>query len=758
MHKASLAPTGGTEDLSGTSSFRLGSVEVVPESGLIRGPGGRRQLDPKVMDVLLRLVRARGEVVSRAELMATVWPATVVTDFALSRCIYQLRKNLRRVADSPDSPIETLPKRGYRLAWDVSGIEAAESEHEIRSAGNRGLIFGIVAALLLGALAALTWWHRNTPAPPADRLAVAVLPFTDLTQDRNLGYFGDGVATSLMTELGRITEIDVIARTSSFHFRDGPADVGQIAAALDVDYLVEGSVNSDNEAVQVTAALVDVANGRHVWSGTFEGVAGQSFTAQQEIANAIGGYLEISLGDPRSHGGTTVFEAWDAYLKAFDVNTVRDDGSGDIFLDQALAYDPDFGAALEAKAFYIYLRLWQGNGVLEEAWDEARPLLERALEINENSAFAYGVMAGFQIFRGEYESAETHLARALEINPSDTWALVHLSRLMAQTGRLEESIRLARHNVRIDPLNSFRHLQLANRLWTAEDFENARVSFERTIELDPLNYAGWRDYCLRLANRDGELAGFRLLARLQENPEFRAQFVGPEPQLAPTGIGLIALWLGHIGDFDRELELLELQSRISDSAELHRELAWSHVARGEMDLAREEAWLALRGMPRNNTTNFLVATLALRTGQGFQAVRDHYRSHWPGLFETPPSIGDAEDLVVISAALIVRALGHETQGNALLDKLTARDTASLGTRAMALAHQGDPVEALALLEKHVESGGYFSYLPDDPFWAPLTGEPRFTAIVEAEAARDAEARNQVSLMIDRGELVLPEGN
>jgi TolB-like protein/DNA-binding winged helix-turn-helix (wHTH) protein len=758
MDKAAPARIGEIEGISRTKVFRLGSVEVFPESGMIRGSGGTRQLDPKVMDVLLRLVRAGGEVVSREELMATVWPGTVVTDFALSRCIYQLRKNLRRVADSPDSPIDTLPKRGYRLAWDVSGINAAESEYESAPTGNRRLGLGIAAALLLGAVAALGWWHRNIPVPPADRLAVAVLPFADLTQARDLGYFGDGVATSLMTELGQITEIDVIARTSSFYFRDRSAEVGQIAEALDVDFLVEGSVNSEDEAVQVTAALVDVSSGRHVWSGTFEGVAGQSFTAQQDIANAIGGYLEISLGDPRSHGGTTVFEAWDAYLKAFDVNTVNDDGSGDFFLDQALAYDPDFALALEAKAFYIYLRLWQGDGIVEDAWDEARPLLERAVEINDHSAFAYGTMAGFQIFREEFESAEALLTRALEINPSDTWALVHLSRLMEQTGRLEDAIRLAQHNARLDPLNSFRHLQLANRLWTAGHFEEASASFERSIELDPLNYASWRDYCLRLANRDGELAGFRLLARLQENPEFRAQFIGPEPQLAPTGIGLIALWLGFIGDFDRKLELLELQSRIGDSAELHRELAWSHLARGETGLAREEAWLALRGMPRNDITNRLVTTIALRTGQGLESVREHQESYWPQLFDMPPSAGDTEGLVVISVALVARALGHETQANALLGNLAARDSASPGLRAMALAHQGDHAEAVALLKQHVESGGFFGYEPgNDPFWEPLAGEAGFTALVEAEAAKDAQVRDQVALMIDRGELLLPGG-
>jgi len=691
-------------------------------------------------------------VVSREELMADVWKGTVVTDFALSRCVYQLRKNLRRVADSPDSPIETLPKRGYRLTWPVSESATAAGAPLRR----RPVKLGLAATLIIVAGAALAWWYQSLPTPPPGRMAVAVLPFQDLTQDRDLGYFGDGVAAELMTELGRISGIDVIARTSSFQFRGRNADTAQIAAVLDVNYLVEGSVNSQSEAVQVTAALVDASNGRQLWSGTFDGIAGQSFTAEQDIADAIAGYLEISLGDPRGHGGTTVFQAYDAFLKALEaINLVRDDGSGDLFLDQALAWDPDFAQALEAKAFLIYLRLWQGDGMVEQAWNEARPYLERALEINDRSSFAYGTMAGFQIWRKDYATAEELLLRALEINPSDTWALVHLSRLMERTGRLEESIRLARQTVRLDPLNSFRHLQLANRLWTAERYEEAEASFERTIELDPLNYAGWRDYCLRLSNRDGELAGFQLLARLQRNPEFRAQFTGSTPQLAPRGIELLALWFSHIGDNDRATQLLELQSRFGDSAELYRELGWSYLERGETDRAWEEAWLALDGDPRDDFANYLIATIALRTGQGIDQALQHFRQVWPGLFDSPPAIDDDEGKLAISAALLARALGEEAQAQALLDALARSDKAYPLFRAMALAHSGDPPTALDVLETHVKNGGFFYYRPGNPFWAPLAEEPRFVAIVAGEAAKDAYARTQVALMIDRGELVLP---
>lgn len=755
MSESSLAHRRGIKERLRLAAFRLADVDVYPGSGRISGPGGRRQLDPKVMEVLLVLVAANGEVVGREELLAEVWEGTIVTDFALSRCIYQLRQKLGQVTGAAKSPIETLPKRGYRLAWPLLECEEFPAGHRRL----RRPYVAVLAAISVAALAVLAWLIVSPPETDGTRTAIAVLPFADLTDDGTLGYFGDGVATSLMTELGRITEIDVIARTSSFHFKGKRSGVAEIAATLNVGYLVEGSVNGDNESVQVTAALVDAADGRQVWSRKFGGAAGQSFTVQQEIAAEIAGYLELSLGEPRKYGGTTSFDAYNAYLKGVDsVNTVNDDGLGEFYLDLALAHDSDFARALEAKAFFIYLRLWQGDGVVEEAWAEARPLLERALEITDQSPWSHGLMAGFQIFRGEYEAAEESLDRALEINPSHDWALVHLSRLMEHTGRLDEAVKLAERNVRLDPLNPFRHIQLANRRWTAGDFEGGKASFERAIKLDPLNYAGWRDYCLRLSNKDGEVAGFRLLARLQENPEFRAQFLGPEPQLAPTGIGLIALWLGHIGDHQREMEMLDLQSRLGDSAELHREMAWSLLARGELEQAWEETWFAASGMPRNHIINRLIATVAIQGEFDPELAENHYREYWPGLFETPPVVDDVEQLTAVSAALVLRAQGRGEQGDALLEALLARDNVSLDIHAMALAHLGQSIIALDALESHVSKGGYFSYLPGDPFWAPLAGEPRFLHIVEAEAAKDASAREEVALMIERGDLVLPGGH
>jgi len=274
----------------GKHSFRLGCVDVFPQTGIIDAPGGNRHLDPKVMKVLLRMVAADGEVVSRESLMADVWRGTVVTDFALSRCIYQLRKNLRRVAKSADSPIETLPKRGYRLRWSV----AASGE---KSAGPSRGIRSMLAPFVLGSLVlagSFLWavWQSSSVGHPG--IAVAVMPFRDLSPDGELGYFSDGVATSLQTELGHINGLAVTAQTSASHFKNSQASIGEIGAALGVGYLVKGSVRNDNGPVNVTVALIDVGKGRQVWSEEFTGTADRPFTAQKDIAREIAGYLELS--------------------------------------------------------------------------------------------------------------------------------------------------------------------------------------------------------------------------------------------------------------------------------------------------------------------------------------------------------------------------------------------------------------------------------------------------------------------------------
>lgn len=748
MKKVAITQTETIGGPTGEPSFRLGVVDVFPQTGNIEGPGGKQHLDPKVMEVLLRMVAAEGEVVSRETLMTDVWRGTVVTDFALSRCIYQLRKNLRRVANSADSPIETLPKRGYRLRWTI-GLSAEKSTGQPR--GIRSLLAPFVLGSLVLAVSFL-WSTWQSPSVSDAGMAVAVMPFRDLSPDGELGYFSDGITTSLQTELGHINALTVTAQTSASHFKGSQASTGEIGTALGVGYLVEGSVRKESGSVYVTAALVDTASGRQVWSEEFTGAADRPFTAQKDIAREIAGYLQLSLGDSRRYGGTTDFEAYQAYLKGLDS---KNPDVAALFFEEALDHDQQFALAMVGKANLIYKRLWQGERSEQQAWDKARPLLEKALSISEEIPLAHTLIGGFQLRLENYPVAEAELRRALEINPSDDYAVAHLSRLMERTGRIAEAVTLAQRNVRLDPMNPFQHVQLANRLWTYGDIEGGKAEFEQALALDPLNYAAWRDYAYRLGDTEGVLAAFRLVAGLQKNPAFRAQFLGPKPKLSPSGIFLFGLWFNFIDDYERQHEMLDLQASIADNARLHRELAWVFSAEGDLERARREAWTGLKGMPRESIVNLCVAHVALRSGIGYQEVLDHYQRYWPGLFTEPPDLSSVPKMVSIGAALILRRQGKEQRAITLLKLIREEGFAPFDETAMAQAHLGDIDGALDSLEAFLAEGGYFAHPPGDPFFAPLADEPRFKAIEAAAEKKHAEVRKAVNAMLANGELVLP---
>ena len=162
------------------SGFRLGVVEVDPGIGTVTGPGGNVHLDPKVLDVLHCLVSADGEVVSRETLMSEVWGDVIVTDFALSRCIYQLRKNLMRAADSDESPIQTLSKRGYRLNWPVGDIVPEQSKVN----KNRKQTIAFISAFALVFMITASFWAvRNQPAG-----SVSIAPRVEVEDIRPLVY------------------------------------------------------------------------------------------------------------------------------------------------------------------------------------------------------------------------------------------------------------------------------------------------------------------------------------------------------------------------------------------------------------------------------------------------------------------------------------------------------------------------------------------------------------------------------------------
>ena len=309
----------------------LSGVRVEPDRNLLVGAGASVRVEPKVMDVLCALAAAAGDVVSREALIDGVWALDFGGDESVSRAVSLLRKALKE-AGLGEAAIETVPKRGYRLA--INPAQAREADAEPASAvppapaqeapalseapGRRrwaGLLAAALAIIVLF-FVALYWLRRDPAQPPAATSVVAVLPFDDLSPKGDHAWFADGLADELIDNLSRVPGLVVIGRTSSFQFRRSNLDAREIGEKLGARYLIEGGVRRDGDELRISAMLIDTRNQMTLWSETFERSTGDVFAAQADLARAIVSALNVrmSMGDPARMMGTGNTQAFDAFL------------------------------------------------------------------------------------------------------------------------------------------------------------------------------------------------------------------------------------------------------------------------------------------------------------------------------------------------------------------------------------------------------------------------------------------------------------
>ncbi len=366
-------------------TIKIGSWTASPALNLLECGDRSVRIEPRAMDVLAYLAARSGAVVSVEELMASVWKGVVVGDGS----VYLAIRQLRQVLDDPDRGahhIETIPKRGYRLTVPVERVEGAplspsvpvataEVSHARRSISRRGWIVlaSIAVAVIAGALVVL----RFTPARDAGN-SVAVLPFENLSSDREQEYFADGVTEEILNTLSGVRDLRVIGRTSSFHFKDRKADLAAIGEALGVEHILNGSVRKAGDQVRVSAQLLNVASGQQLWSRTYERRLDDVFAIQDEIATSVANALQIRLGIGevgRVPGMTRDVAAYDEYLRSLPLNLAGSYPEAISHLQRAVAIDPSFSLA------------WSGlNGVYTNAALSMQP--EQAREWRSRGALA----------------------------------------------------------------------------------------------------------------------------------------------------------------------------------------------------------------------------------------------------------------------------------------------------------------------------------------------------------------------------------
>jgi TolB-like protein/Tfp pilus assembly protein PilF/predicted Ser/Thr protein kinase len=330
---------------------------------------------------------------------------------------------------------------------------------------------------------------REAPAP-ARAPSIAVLPFVDMSPDRDQEYFADGLAEELLNALAQIPELRVAARTSSFQFKGKTGDVAQIGRQLNVGTILEGSVRKAGRQVRITAQLIKAADGYHVWSETYDRDLGDIFAVQDDIARAVSSALKVKLlgkEPPPARGGDA--DAYNLYLQAkyFYERLTRDDLAKAVtYYEQALRVDPGYARAWAGLAIAHQQQASRGFAPLAEGHRKARAAVEKALERDPNLAEAHAAL-GWIRMTGDWDwpGAEAAYARALELEPANAKVVRRAATLEGTLGRFDEAIRLDRRAVELDPLNVPAHNSLGLHALYAGRLDEAEAAFRKVLELDP---------------------------------------------------------------------------------------------------------------------------------------------------------------------------------------------------------------------------------------------------------------------------------
>ncbi len=446
------------------SRITIGRADVDFNTLSVNGESGQFTIEPKVMAVLRALSDNAGNVVERDTLIDLVWGTPYGSDQRLSRAISLLRKAFGDVRGKCDY-IETIPKRGYRL---IAGLgNAAETES--------------------------TW---QTPpratSPKAGKLSIAVLPFVDMSEDQNQGYLADGVCEEIINVLAQVPNLKVTGRTSSFAFKGRNQDIREIAQALNVAYVLEGSLRKFGDKLRVTAQLIQSSDGFHLFSKTYEAELKEIFDLQDRIAHSVVNefceLLEVAGEQDTQRVSTRNSQAYDFFLQGrqlvHQLNGQTTIPTGIEFLQKATQSDPEFALAWAwlALAHFIlpeFSRTQEWEGHLEQS----RSAVESALDLDPNSSIGLLVKAMIYSRDGQFDLALVTHKRALEVDPNNIETLAGMGLGLMAIGLYEEARPYFDRVLEQDPLSGVWHTTYGGLLLSVGEFEKAEASFKRSFDL-----------------------------------------------------------------------------------------------------------------------------------------------------------------------------------------------------------------------------------------------------------------------------------
>jgi TolB-like protein/DNA-binding winged helix-turn-helix (wHTH) protein len=608
--------------------IRFDGWKVDFSSGEVSKDGATHRLQDQPLQILDELLSRPGEVVTREQLIARLWPKGVVEfDTGLNSAMRKLRVALGDEADTPRY-IETLPRKGYRFIGRLEddppphGVPQLTSDY-VPTPFETGAVIGRRASdrrepfrrlalglgsLLLAAILSVVAWRMpgklfQTDAQPDKLPTIVVLPLVDMSATQSEQALCDGLTDELSNWLAHIPTLRVVARTSAFAFKDKSIDVRQIAKALGASHVLEGSLRRSGEQLRITVQLIEAAEGIHIWSKSYDLPMGNIFGIEDTVARSVAEKLHIELSPEiatqwaeRRSPTTSGFELYLLARERQRLRTADDNLKAADFFRRSIAADPQFTPALTGLAETLLNGLSLNRAALEDVKAEVEPLIHRASQLSPNSPHVLAVKGWLLTEEFKFDQALPLLQQAVKANPNDASSHRFLGDLFDRRGQPNEALEHYSAAARLDPMDFISHVFRCIELVDLGDYTEANAACERARELDP-------------ANMWGPLAT-SWIARAQGNIAEAMHWIDEGRKLEPTDS-----WLA-----DQKIDLLLTQRRPSDARAVANALPRDG---GFMELAREagivfaeggaealKAWIAANPLRERAGTGVELAELA----------------------------------------------------------------------------------------------------------------------------------------------------
>ncbi len=560
--------------------FRFDAFEVDPRAKELRKHNTKLKLHRQSFEVLLMLVEHPGEVVTREEVRARLWPQETFVDFehSVNTAINKVRQAL---SDSPDKPryIETVPRVGYRFLAPVEKLAAQGS----------------------------------------GRVILVVLPFENLSGDPAQEYFSEGLTEETITDLSLLASerLGIIARTSAMRYKGTKKSIAEIGEELGADYALEGSVRRDGNRVRISAQLIRTKDQIHLWAKNYDRELQDILAVQDDLGREIARQTHVALA-PREAGCSSAARAWnpeayDAYLRGrswFHRLTRAELLKSAECFERAISIDPEAAMAHAGLAMVYATLPITSDFPAGESFTKAKGAARRALALDDKAAEAHIALCAAHFWHDwDWAKAEEEGRNAIALDSNSAWALVRYAHVLSNEGKHAEAIEEIGRARLLDPLSLMVNTMSGMFRYQARRYEEAMPHFIAALELSPKFWIAH----INLAKTLGAMG--RTEEALAEAGKARETAGGSSEPISLEGYFLARL--GRRAEAERRIGELEARAKQNYVPPYN----FATVYLGMDDAARSMEWLERGFAERDVRMVFLGVDPkwdALRAGQRFQ--------------------------------------------------------------------------------------------------------------------------------------------